>query len=318
MSLLESKGGSPATRVRRLTVLRTGALGDLVLTLPTVAALRSAFPGIPLRLIGRPAMACLVRPEQFLDADSACLVALYGPEPTGPEACGLFTPGDAVLAYIADAGQTVCRRLEPLVDGPLAVHDPRPPAGFTAHVTDYLALAVEGLGIPVPDRIPRVQLPPAQVEGGRAYWSGQGTAGPAVAIHPGSGGRRKCWPLSRFCELAERLLSRGARVLLLQGPVEQEQGQPLPPSLPCASPPTLTELGGLLAASDLFIGNDSGPGHLAAALGMPTLSLFGPTDPRLWRPRSPRARVLRAPGGRLSAVSVDSVEQDALRILEGS
>jgi heptosyltransferase III len=73
----------------------------------------------------------------------------------------------------------------------------------------------------------------------------------------------------------------------------------------------LRALGALLARARLFVGNDSGVSHLAAAYGTPALSLFGPTDPALWAPRGPRARFLQAPDGRMEGLALDVVEKAA-------
>src|SRR5262249_5406296 len=108
-----------------------------------------------------------------------------------------------------------------------------------------------------------------------------------VAIHPFSGSSRKNWPLERFRELASRLETP---VRWIAGPEEE---------LPDAT--RFDDLGELpqgLAGARLYIGNDSGITHLAAAAGVPVVALFGPTDPRVWSPRG-NVRVIEAPGGDL-------------------
>ena len=112
---------------------------------------------------------------------------------------------------------------------------------------------------------------------------------PTVVIQPGSGSRLKNWPLACFEDLAERLAGRGLRVSWCTGPAEEGL-----PAMPGALPPMpLTELASLLAGAGLFVGNDSGISHLAAAAGCPTLAIFGPTDPAVWGPTGPRVRVLQ-------------------------
>jgi ADP-heptose:LPS heptosyltransferase len=120
------------------------------------------------------------------------------------------------------------------------------------------------------------------------------------AIHPGSGSRSKNWPLENFLALAEQLKARGRwRPYFILGPVEEEVspgmaepiqalGFPLVRNLP------LNLLAGLLELSAGYLGNDSGVTHLAAALNLPTLALFGPTDPELWGPRGENVVILRA------------------------
>ena len=84
--------------------------------------------------------------------------------------------------------------------------------------------------------------------------------------------------------------------------------------VPSLIPGDLRSMAGLLRHADLFIGNDSGPGHIAAAVGTPTLTLFGPSDAETWAPRHPLARVLKAPDGHLPSLSVESVLRAALEM----
>ncbi len=106
-----------------------------------------------------------------------------------------------------------------------------------------------------------------------------------VAIHPFSGSAAKNWPLERFHELAARL---GMPVEFFSGPEQIED---------------LYELGCRIAGASLYVGNDSGITHLAAAVGTPVVALFGPTDPLVWAPRG--ARVVQAP--RMEEITVDEV-----------
>jgi len=79
----------------------------------------------------------------------------------------------------------------------------------------------------------------------------------------------------------------------------------------------LPDLIGLTDAADLFIGNDSGPAHVCAAVGTPTLALFGPTNPVIWGPLGSHTKTLHAPGGILKDLGVDCVHSAALSMLSG-
>jgi heptosyltransferase-2 len=125
-----------------------------------------------------------------------------------------------------------------------------------------------------------------------------------LAVHPGSGSRAKNWPLERFTETASRL-SPERPWLLVAGPAEEELDAP--PGARLARNLPLRTLGALLARAGLFLGNDSGISHLAAACGTRTLALFGPTDPAQWAPVGPAVRTLRAPRHDLGDLSVDEV-----------
>jgi ADP-heptose:LPS heptosyltransferase len=128
-----------------------------------------------------------------------------------------------------------------------------------------------------------------------------------LALHPGSGSPRKNWPAQRFAALAERLAA-GCPFLVVEGPADERAAAPLrrPPAV-IARGLSLRGLGALLSRAGLFVGNDSGVAHLAAAFGAPTLALFGPTSAAVWAPLGPRVRVLEAPGGALTALEVTAV-----------
>ncbi len=118
-----------------------------------------------------------------------------------------------------------------------------------------------------------------------------------ILIHPGSGGRPKCWPLPCFLEVGRRLLAHRRRVSFVIGPVEAERWtrkdiDAIRREFPLIESPEADELLGILAASRALISNDSGPAHLAALIGVPTVTIFGPTSPDVWRPIGPSARVV--------------------------
>ena len=302
----------------QIIVIRGGAIGDFTLTLPAIDALRAAFPHLPLHLVGHPPTACLAHPDRILDHDNPLLIPLHTPGAELPSAtAALFADVHLLLAYTTDPDGTLTTHLRSLVSCPVLVHDPRPPAGSIEHIADHLLRPLRRHGIPIPDSSPHIHLRPKDRIFAETCWQQRGMSSPNVVFHPGSGGLHKCWPLERFLELAEKLEQRRVQVLFLWGPIEEERLGQLPAPLLPLHPPGLLDLAGLLSRTDLFVGNDSGPSHIAAAVGTPTLTLFGPTDPRLWSPRSSRARILRAPHQQLSALDVDSVLKAVLAALNG-
>jgi ADP-heptose:LPS heptosyltransferase len=120
---------------------------------------------------------------------------------------------------------------------------------------------------------------------------------PGLLIHPGSGAERKNWPAPSFAALINQLAERGWGISLLCGPADSDAvsavlAELAPARIPTITPGGLTELGNLLLRAGAYVGNDSGVTHLSARLGVPTVALFGPTDPRQWAPRGPRVSVL--------------------------
>src|SRR5439155_23407521 len=123
-----------------------------------------------------------------------------------------------------------------------------------------------------------------------------------IAIHPGSGGAQKCWPAASFVAVIEHLWQRGYPILLLAGPADHERVSGIHRSL--SSPPEPGMLDVLIDAPlivvaehlqrcSCYLGNDSGITHLAAMLSIPTIALFGPGDPAIWRPLGPHVEVIQ-------------------------
>jgi ADP-heptose:LPS heptosyltransferase len=140
-----------------------------------------------------------------------------------------------------------------------------------------------------------------------------------VIVHAGSGAVSKNWPLDRFRACADAFRSDGRRVAWLTGPADKAIRVGVDSAATSderLESPTLESLVDRLSSCGLFVGNDSGPAHLAAACGAPTIVLYGPTDPRVWRPDGPRVTALRAPSGRLDDVAVEQVLSAAEALLK--
>ena len=118
-------------------------------------------------------------------------------------------------------------------------------------------------------------------------------------IAPGSGGRGKCWHIENYKKLSRDLLANGSsNVLFVLGPVELEvmkktEIEKLSEIAPVFFSVDTISFTQLLSSCDLFIGNDSGPAHLAAAIGLPTISIFGKTNPARYRPMGPNTVVIQ-------------------------
>ena len=151
-----------------------------------------------------------------------------------------------------------------------------PSPAESLHAADFFLRQVGGKGT----AIPRIQCPRAERQD-------------FAAIHPFSGSARKNWPLERFRELSNRL---PYPVRWSAGPQEQLDG--------AVRLESLYDLACWLAAARVYIGNDSGITHLAAAVGIPVVAIFGPTDPAVWAPRGARVRVIAGP---LAGISVEQV-----------
>lgn len=137
--------------------------------------------------------------------------------------------------------------------------------------------------------------------------------GGMVGLHPGSGGKAKCWPAERYAALAEASYDQfGLTPLVFFGPADEnvcqafEAARHQAPHVLRATQFPLREVMALLALSRAFVGNDSGVTHLAAR-GCPTLALFGPTDPRVWKPLGRRVAVQASPTSSMEALDLKTV-----------
>jgi ADP-heptose:LPS heptosyltransferase len=124
-------------------------------------------------------------------------------------------------------------------------------------------------------------------------------AGKLLLVHPGSGSAEKSWHIDNFCGIAKSLKSKKLEVLFLLGPHETEKYTPqtinkLKAIGPCVSGLSLSELLGLISCAGCFLGNDSGITHLAAASGVKTIAVFGPTDPAVYSPVGPDVTIFKS------------------------
>ncbi|MBK9126680.1 MAG: glycosyltransferase family 9 protein [Phycisphaerales bacterium] len=297
-------------------ILHGGALGDLCLCIQLALRLPGVRERGVLRVVSRTCLgdlsACSPRVERY-SSDALGLHALFdrGGGVALPPRLREIIAGRWVLSTIGGPDHAVCHRL--VAGGAAAVWelDPAPRPGSARHAIDQWAAQLTAAGLVLPpcargrELRCALHVPDALRAAGRALalaaaGGGLATRGarPVIALHPGSGGRRKCWPVDRFAAVASLLRARlGAVVAWLIGPVELEQWPAdtigaLDREGGVIASSEADELAALLAGVDVLVCNDSGPGHLAALLGTPTVSIFGPSDARVWRPRGARSVVV--------------------------
>lgn len=169
----------------------------------------------------------------------------------------------------------------------------------SSHVVEYCLAVVRLLGAAVPgERRLELWLSPAEKERARSFMAAHGLSDPVVAVHPG--GRYfplKRWPVERFARLVDLLAARGCRGVIIGGQEDAELARSLADraeSRPvvAAGRLRLKETAALLSYCRLFVGNDSAPLHMAAAVNTPSIGLFGPTDPRQFSPYGPGHTVI--------------------------
>jgi heptosyltransferase III len=298
----------PPAAVQRILIWHQGALGDLLLAGPALAALSRHYAGARITALGHPErwglLALSLPLDEVWDSGEARWGHLFSDGDLPPPLRERLARFQLALIFGPHPQATLQDRLR--LAGIPAVHWlPSFPETDVEAVATLQARHLAGLGlnyVPGPFQLemgpdPEAELP--ELPG----------PGPWMAIAPGSGSRRKNWPLSHYYEVSRTLgWDYALSVVWLAGPAEEEmlsylgplakaQGQLLLANLP------LARVARVLSRCRLYIGNDSGLTHLAAAVAGPeVLALFGPTDPRVWAPLGPHVRTLRAPCPQASEV----------------
>ena len=288
--------------MQRILVIRGGAIGDLILTLPVLRALRSVFHNARIDVMGdakRANLACHpAHADAITDAERQEIYRLFSHEPrVPPQLAAYLSEFDLILSYLPTSHAPFVDNLKRWCRGEVIAWPPHP-SGVT-HVTDHLMEPVLRYTRQGPPSEPRVFPTTEQRQAADQFWRAAGLPKRGVlAVHPGSGGRHKLWPLEGWRQVAAWAAHEGVPGLLICGPAEDDRGitqslNALAPAWKVVRNAPLPELAAILARCEVLAGHDSGITHLAAAVGTRTLVLFGPTDPRVWGPRSQRCCVMQ-------------------------
>jgi len=294
---------------RYVLIFHAGALGDFILSWPLALALARLHPQSRLVYVThgqKGALAERALGVESSDIESAGWHHLFADADALPEKTAkLLTGAHTIVSFVSDGTDVWSSNVGRLNSQAKLYPIPaRPPDDFTGHASDFLLdqLRPHPAIFAATDQILRSILE-------RGIGSRQSDR-KTIVIHPGSGSREKCWPLDRFIGLILRLKSTKHPLKVVVGEVEQERLSPedlarLTQATDVIQPASFVELLDLLKTAHGYIGNDSGPSHLAGILGVPTLALFGPTNPRVWRPVGPKVHTLRHEP--LSDLSVQTV-----------
>jgi len=259
--------------LRRL-LIRPGGIGDTILSFPALEFLKADYTEVWVRreMVPLVRFADRVQPIASTGID---LVGLPGVD-VPSKLIEQLRSFDSIVTWYGANSEEFRAAMQELGLPQVQFLPALPPPEVRTHAADYFLQQVGGQGI----AIPRIDC-------------GSVTRGNFAVIHPFSGSARKNWPIERFRELSERL---AMPVQWCAGPDEKFDG--------AVRFDDLHELAEWLARARVYIGNDSGITHLAAALNVPAVAIFGPTDPAIWSPRGDLVRVIH---GNLHEITVEQV-----------
>ena len=308
----------------RILFIRGGAVGDFILTMPSLRLIRETLPDNEIEVLGYPSIASLAVAAGIADRvrplEDPRLATFFAPgAKLDPEWCDYFASFDVVVSCLYDpdghfAGNLGVAGVKTLVTCPFRPEEtpPHVPAAVQfARPLESIGLFLDDPTLDLTYQAPSKADPilPPEFEGS-----------PLVALHPGSGSPRKNWNPSHWIEVLQALHRERPerRFLVTSGEAEMETIGPFLAELEETGLPVhslallpLPVLGALFGRLEGFLGHDSGLSHLAASAGARCLLLFGPTEAGIWAPVSPQVKVLKAPEGNLSGIKPGSVFEEA-------
>ena len=286
-------------------MIRGGAIGDFILTLPAIKLLRDELPEAEVHLLGYRHIAAVAENRFYARSVKSIeygpLAAFFTRGGELPEPLVEYFAGfQQIISYLYDPDEIFlgnlrrCGARDVIVGNPLI--------GGHAHATEQLAAPLARLALFLEDPSAKVFPSAEDFADARNAWGA--SEPPALLIHPGSGSPSKNWPAANWAALLRLWLganpggfcgviggeSDEGPLKFLREEFESERRVLFPPV------PRLPVLAALLAWAGKFAGHDSGISHLAAAAGARCALIFGPTDPEVWAPLGPHVRVLVAPG----------------------
>ncbi len=294
--------------IKSMLVIHQGALGDFILALPALATLRKTFPQAKSVIMGYPRILQLAAgrfyAEEIVSIDQRGMATFFVQEGALDLSLSQFFKAfDLIVVFGKNRGGTLIKNLKKVAKQYVLDINPFPKWDEGVHLSDHLLGQLTSYGISTLKLNPKLYLNESDQAWGRSFWEGKGLnleeRAKVIILHPGSGSKKKVWPLEKFSTLIQYLQPRiDSKFLIVLGPAEGPEVQKAFEGMKGNGPMmakglSLLQLASVMEGCRLFIGNDSGISHLAAALGLPTLAIFGPTDPRVWSPRGEKAVVVR-------------------------
>lgn len=278
----------------RILVIHHGALGDVVSTFPALLKLKQLYGSISIICqsnIGQLAHELNIV-DQWFPLEAAAFATLYSGQIDAIVKNILLSYRNIILV---SRSRSLEKTLFSISENEVYRIPPRPELGHKIHVNQHiLSNLVKCRILKDSGKDSRITLPLSVFTDRRIPEYDPSK----IMIHPGSGSRKKCWPISNFVNVASSMDANGKQPEFILGPAEYDLYDILMSykriNANVHKVETLTELAGRLKAGGGFIGNDSGVSHLAAFIGLPTVAVFGPSDPEIWKPMGRAVKVVRS------------------------
>ncbi len=279
-------------------VVFPGALGDFLCFLPTLKVISELRQGSHIEMVMRSDFSDLLgnpRPDfSVRSLDNHEIGRLFANSVTeGSKLKSRLGPWDFIYSWFGARDTNFVRNLRAFCDGDCKIF-PFRPSPMRIHLMDYYGSCLD-VRYPAKHH-PEIPLTSAALAWSERYGSEHGLrGGPVLAISPGSGAREKNWEISCYTDVIRWWRDRThGKVLVVLGPAEEGSAVKtlLGDHAIVARHLALGQVAALLAQCHVYLGNDSGITHLASAVGVSTVALFGPTDPFQWRPRGKRVTVI--------------------------
>jgi heptosyltransferase-2 len=284
----------------RILVLRGGAIGDFILTLPAIGELRERWPGAHIEIIGYPHIIELAHGRGYADGvrsiEAKAMAGFFVPHGTLDESLAeYFRSFNLVVSYLFDPDRVFAENVRRCGVKQVVEGSPRP---SDRHAAEHYCGPLESLAIYVKRPMPRLYPSEADRAVAAAFLAEAGDR-PLVAVHPGSGSERKNWPVEKFAAVSRWMVDEmAAELVVVEGEADELTVGRWAEALGKreffrARGLKLVELAAVLERCAVFLGNDSGISHMAAAVGTPTVALFGPASSTIWEPLGNRVRVVK-------------------------
>lgn len=308
---------TPSPPRPRILVIRGGAIGDFVLTLPAIKLLRKNFPDAHLEILGYRHIVALAEGRYYADAarsiEYAALSQFFVPNAElDPALIEYFASFQQIVSYLFDPDLFFETNLRRCGVKHFLVCSPK--LDDSTHAARQLARPLQSLALFLEE--PAATLHPTAADRSFAREFLHGTNNPVFALHPGSGGERKNWPLENWRALGDWLFSLEVQPTLLVcgGEADEAQLAALESAwrghaVHFAKNLPLPHLAAVLERCALFIGHDSGISHIAASTGAPCVLLFGPTQPSVWAPANALVQVIASPDQTMASLTLAAVQR---------